>query len=81
MNYEATLVKVIDGDGVRLKVSLGFNLEGTFDFQLVGLDVPTGRLHIKEAKQALTDLLRKASVINVRPTGERTGAGRWWAVR
>lgn len=82
-SYEATLVKVIDGDSLRLKVNLGFNLEGTFDFQLQGLDAPevVGKRSRdgKETKKKLIEMLRGAYGIVVRPNGLQTGAGRWWA--
>jgi endonuclease YncB( thermonuclease family) len=82
-SYEATLVKVIDGDSLRLKVSLGFNLEGTYDFQLTGLDAPEliGKQarRAKESKASLTEMIRGAHRISVRPTGHTTGAGRWYA--
>ncbi len=82
-SYEAELVKVIDGDSVVLTVLLGFNLEGTFTFQLAGLDAPeligNNACSAKESKKQLQEMLRGAARIVVRPTGLQTGAGRWWA--
>lgn len=83
MEYVAKLVKVIDGDSVRLDVDLGFNLRGTFDFQLQGIDAPevVGKQarEGRTAKKAVTEWLKDAQTILVRTSGVQTGAGRWWA--
>lgn len=64
-------------------MTLGFNLEGTFEFQLVEVEAPevVGKQACagKEAKRILQDLLKGADSLTVRPTGQQTGAGRWWA--
>jgi endonuclease YncB( thermonuclease family) len=82
-SYNATLVKVIDGDSVTLQVDVGFNILFTATFQLAGLDAPElvgarGR-DGKLVKKELTEWLRSADRITVQPTGGTTGAGRWYA--
>src|SRR5574338_661273 len=83
MNYPAKLIKVIDGDSLRLEVDLGFNLKGVFDIQLCGIDAPevVGKQarEGRTAKKAVTEWLKSATAITVFPTGEQNGAGRWWA--
>lgn len=82
-SYNATLVKVIDGDSVVLQVDLGFNILTTQTFQLSGLDAPEiVGAHAREGKlvkKELTEWLRGADRISVRPTGGTTGSGRWYA--
>lgn len=75
MRHNATLVKVLDGAAARLNVDLDFNLRGVFDVQFTQ---PFDKRDEAEAKRKLTEDLRSGA-ISVDPTGERTGAGRWWA--
>jgi len=82
-HYEAKLIKVIDGDSLRVKIMLGFNVEITTDLQLSGLDAieligANGR-EARLVKKELTEWLRAADMITIQPTGGTTGAGRWYA--
>ncbi len=82
-SYDATLVKVIDGDSVVLQLDLGFNIFHTATFQLAGLDAPeivgANAREAKLVKKELTEWLRGARRITVQPTGGTTGSGRWYA--
>lgn len=56
--YNATLVRVVDGDTVILDVDLGFHMRGTLTFRLVGINTPErGEQGWAEAKLYLHELL------------------------
>ncbi len=82
-SYNASLVKVIDGDSVILQVDLGFNILTTQTFQLAGLDAPeligANARDAKLVKKEVTEWLRAADRITVQLTGGTTGSGRWYA--
>ncbi len=82
-SYEATLVKVIDGDSIVLQVDLGFDILTTQTFQLAGLDAPeligANARDGKLVKKEVAEWLKTADRITVRCTGGKTGSGRWYA--
>lgn len=53
--YKATLIRVVDGDTVWMRVDLGFRMFAELDFRLYGIDAPE-RVGIKAdpAKAALS---------------------------
>ncbi len=85
--YKATVVRVIDGDTVRLNVDVGFNLRTTQNFRLVaaegrGLNAPEIR-----GEERPDGLKSKARAAELMPVGAsvhietfKTGKfGRWLA--
>ena len=83
-DYKATLVRVVDGDTVYLKVDLGFHTEQTHCFRLNGVDTP--ELHSKDvaekklAAEAMSfvesEFMKRAN--RCRVYSEKTGSfGRW----
>lgn len=59
--YNAKVIKVIDGDTVKLECDLGFRINFTDNFRLMGVDTPEIRGAEREAglvsKEALRSLL------------------------
>lgn len=81
--YNATLVNVVDGDTVDLKVDLGFLAHMDIRFRLSGIDAPEKRGKSKEAglaaKHFLIETLTDADSIQVE--SEKTGKfGRWLGI-
>jgi micrococcal nuclease len=70
--YEATLIKVVDGDTVDLCVDLGFDIKFNMRVRLNGIDTPElnspdpgQRILATLAKDHLANLLSKAVVLTV----------------
>ena len=57
--YECELVKVVDGDTVKLRVDCGFNITFTDNFRLSDIDAPEMRGPGKEAGAASKEFLIK----------------------
>lgn len=83
--YDAELVKVVDGDTVDLNLDLGFYMRASLRFRIVGMDTPELRGGTPETKAAakvardyVYDKLSKASRITVR-TSKADSFGRWLA--
>ena len=78
--YNATLVKVVDGDTVDLNVDLGFYNTAKIRFRFTGMDAPEvrgeSRVEGKRSKEYVIDKLTHAKRIRV--VSEKTGKwGRW----
>lgn len=63
-NYKAKLLKVVDGDTLRLEIDLGFTIRWVSNCRLYGINTPeinaqdvSVRLKALEAKQYVTDNL------------------------
>lgn len=57
-NYKATVVRVIDGDTVKLRLDLGFRLFWIVNCRLTGIDAPElDTDQGQDAKEYLIDLL------------------------
>lgn len=63
--YEADLVRVVDGDTVRFKVDLGFAITTESNFRLLGIDAPEVRGAERE------EGLKSADALTERITGKR----------
>lgn len=81
--YEAEVVRVIDGDTVRFKVDLGFHMTAELNFRLLGIDTPEIRgeerpegLKVKAAVEDL--LLNQAETVRI-VTTKPDKYGRWLA--
>ena len=55
--YNAKLIKVIDGDTVRLKIDLGFKMYFEANCRLAGINAPEMKSGGNEAKEILTEML------------------------
>lgn len=84
-HYEATVVRVVDGDTIDLKVDLGFRCNFTDRFRLANIDAPErGQTGWSESKTALEGMLPVGSKIHIvtehpRMRDPRDGFGRWIA--
>ena len=66
-NYKATVVKVIDGDTVRLNIDLGFRLFWTSNCRIAGINAPEmGTTEGENAKAWLKDLLREGDILLIK---------------
>lgn len=77
--YEATLVRVIDGDSVVLNVRLGFYVAANIAFRLAGIDAPELRsagLEGEQSRDSLVELLSNATSIIVE-SRKTEKFGRW----
>lgn len=80
-NYNATLIKVIDGDTVVLNVDLGFKLNITITVRLSGVDAPELNKGDKELGKKIKkelDSLLKSGKLTVN-TKKQDKYGRWLA--
>jgi micrococcal nuclease len=82
--YKALVVRIIDGDTVRLKVDLGFNINGFEEnFRLAEIDTPelrdkdpTVKQAAYDAKAALAEMLPVGDIITIK-TDKDDKYGRW----
>jgi endonuclease YncB( thermonuclease family) len=58
--YKATVVKVIDGDTVKLKIDLGFRMFWVINCRLSGIDAP--ELSEEDGKRSLNFLSSKMPI-------------------
>lgn len=76
--YEATLVKVVDGDTVDLDVALGYYVTARIRFRLDGLDAPEMRAPGPEGEDAkewlVNELVAQRLIVVSRKTEK---FGRW----
>lgn len=80
--YEAVVVRVVDGDTVRLSVDLGFRLSLVENFRLVGIDAPEMSTQAGlEARDYLAGLLPVGSLVAIRSEKglRQEKYGRWMA--
>lgn len=80
-DYNATVVKVIDGDTVDLSVDLGFHVSLTIRTRLIGIDAPeVSTPEGKIARDRLREALPVSSAVAVH-TAKSPGDkyGRWLA--
>lgn len=76
--YEATVVRVVDGDTVDLDVDLGFHVRVRERFRLNGIDTPErGQDGFEEATNRLKELLGDECVVESHKTGK---FGRWLGI-
>lgn len=76
-NYErrARVVNVVDGDTVDLRVDLGYSIEHTVRFRLLGINTPErGKPGFAEAKERVRVLLGDECWVRSTKTGKY---GRW----
>lgn len=59
-SYKATIVKVIDGDTVKLRIDLGFRMFWITNCRLAGIDAP--ELSEEDGKRSLTFLSSKLPI-------------------
>jgi len=79
--YQAEVVRIIDGDTVKLNVDLGFHIRHQSNFRLDGINAPEIRGKERPlgllAKEALIAMIPVGSTVMVR-TKRRPGKyGRW----
>lgn len=81
--YHAEVVRVVDGDTVKLKVDVGFRLTFTDNFRLVGIDAeelrdtdPAKKALAQAAKTRVEQLLPVGSQVLIRTTKSEK-YGRW----
>ena len=79
--YEATVVKIIDGDTVDLAVDLGFHITLTDRFRLYGINTPeTNTKEGKIAKAVVERLSPVGSIVKIKTHKDKRGKyGRWLA--
>lgn len=71
--YEATVVKVVDGDTVHLDVDLGLETSRRLKCRLKGINAPELKTEAgKEARGFLTETLKSAKVFRVETVKDRT---------
>jgi len=76
--YRATLVKVLDGDTVRLDVDLGFHATIRVDIRIRGIDTPErGEPGWAEAGGFTLRMLQEATAITVETFRDRQSFARW----
>lgn len=81
-NYDADLVRVVDGDTTYLTIDLGFHIKTTVSFRLLGINAPEmkGSTHDAglAAKEHLASLLSKGklNVVTSKPLSTDK-YGRW----
>lgn len=80
-NYKAEVVKVIDGDTVKLKIDLGFNMFKVENFRLSGINAPEPRGEERPlglaSKEHLTKILLTCGDIYI--NSSKHGKYRWLA--
>lgn len=78
--YKATLVRVVDGDTVRLRVDVGFYMTAELAFRLAGINTPemigAAATAGAAARDALAGLLASAPTLRVQTT-RADKYGRW----
>src|SRR5215467_12872572 len=79
--YNATMVRVIDGDTAILQVDLGFHLTATIDFRLLGINAPEMKGSTRPAGLAAkAELERLCAQGALRISTEKSDKyGRWLA--
>lgn len=84
-NYEAKLIRVIDGDTIKARVDLGFYVATNITIRLYGINAPESRT--KDLEEKARGLAAKARLIELLGNGEfvlnsqGTGKyGRWLGV-
>jgi len=64
--YQATVLRWVDGDTVQLRVDLGFAINVTLKFRLLGVDTPErGTLNYVEAKNCSESVLPVGTVLTI----------------
>ena len=78
-NYEATVLKIVDGDTVDVTIDLGFGIHTSQRIRLAGIDAPERFTNEgKAAKQWLIQTLVKYNMEIVVTVEKKTGKyGRW----
>ena len=81
--YTATVIKIKDGDSLRLSVDLGFNIKTDIDVRLLGLNCPETRGPEKEmgkvAKAYVESLIPIGTEVIIK-TEKDDSFGRWLAL-
>jgi micrococcal nuclease len=84
--YKATLIRVVDGDTVWLRVDLGFRMFAEMDFRLLGINAPelTGpnaEVEKAQASKAHLNLILRNAIMDPLPLRIQTTKpdkyGRW----
>lgn len=66
-NYKATVLKVIDGDTVRLNIDLGFRVFWTSNCRIAGVNAPEmGTTGGENAKAWLKDFLHEGDILLIK---------------
>lgn len=80
--YNAKVVRVVDGDTVWMDVDLGFGIHATLDFRLFGINTPESVGSTRTAGLvAKAELERLLSIGPIRITTHKSDKyGRWLAV-
>jgi micrococcal nuclease len=74
--YPASVVRVIDGDTVRLSVDVGFRMRFEDNFRMTGINAPEGKNSIAAVRMRA---LLPAGLAVVVSTGKPEKFGRWLA--
>lgn len=81
--YRAEIVKVIDGDTLKVKIDVGFRLTFTDNFRLIGIDTPEIRGVERPdgliSKQYVIDWLEKRTGKDLILKSSKHGKYRWLA--
>jgi len=65
-NYKATVVRVVDGDTVKLDIDLGFRMHWTSNCRIAGVNAPEmGSEKGEAAKEFLKELLPVGRVLEI----------------
>ncbi|WNO25880.1 nuclease [Arthrobacter phage Altadena] len=76
--YQAEVVRWVDGDTVYLTVDLGFRMSSTTSFRLYGIDTPErGRPGAKDASARAAELAPAGSEVHIRTHKDPDKYGRW----
>lgn len=79
--YQATVLRWVDGDTVKLDVDLGFGLAAKHTFRLYGIDTPErGRAGYDEAKTLVNILAPPLSLVQIQTLKDADKYGRYLAI-
>lgn len=77
-NYQASLIRVVDGDTVWLRVDLGFRMFAELSFRMAGIDAPEmNQAGGAAAKARLTELMLALGPTFPIQTTKADKYGRW----
>ena len=74
-NYQATIVKIVDGDTVKLDIDLGFKIHIAVTARLHGINAPEGKT--TEASDYLKAQIPEGSSVRVETYKTADKYGRW----